>query len=113
MLTTDRSMLPLTMNDWTAINKLRRDEVFSDHMCEDWTFVDWGLAMAGEAGEVCNVLKKKKRGDRITDEQIKEEIGGLMVYIALLADSLGLSLQDCCVYAFNDVSKRRGSKYVI
>ena len=28
---------------------------------DDWALSDWGVAMAGEAGEVCDVIKKLNR----------------------------------------------------
>ena len=59
------------------------------------------LGLTGEAGEVANKDKKIIRDDdcEITDErlqQISEEIGGTMWYIAALCTDLKLNLGDVC-----------------
>jgi NTP pyrophosphatase (non-canonical NTP hydrolase) len=59
------------------------------------------LGLTGEAGEVANKVKKIIRDDdcEITDErlqQVSEEIGGVMWYIAALCTDLNLNLGDVC-----------------
>jgi NTP pyrophosphatase (non-canonical NTP hydrolase) len=72
----------------------------------------WALCMAGEAGETCDAVKKMltrhKRSGR-TPEDIGSEIADVIVYLDLLADSLGLDMWDCVVSKFNEVSDRVGS----
>lgn len=55
------------------------------------------LGLSGEAGEVANVLKKAFRdcGGEVSEErrdQITEEMGDALWYIAVLADTLGVDL---------------------
>jgi pentatricopeptide repeat protein len=53
------------------------------------------LGLAGEAGEVVDLVKKMHfQGHTIDTEQVKDELGDVMWYIALLCHSLGLSLED-------------------
>ena len=57
------------------------------------------LGLAGEAGEVANVVKKILRDDNgiVTEEKqekLKAEIGDVCWYLARLADELGLELED-------------------
>lgn len=55
------------------------------------------LALAGEAGEVANKVKKVFRGDKpLTDEvktAISKELGGVLWYAAALANELGMTLE--------------------
>lgn len=85
-----------------------------------WSTSDWGVAMAGEAGEVCDAIKKMNRiRDGFTSnnprqpktmEQAKQdilmEIGGTIAYLDLLAQHLGSSLGECARMEFNSVSAR-------
>lgn len=57
------------------------------------------LGLAGEAGEICNVIKKIIRDDggKITSEvadKLKKEIGDAQWYISALANELSISLND-------------------
>lgn len=91
---------------------------------EDWSVQDWAVAMAGEAGEVCNAIKKLRRiEDDIANiseperqlstraeavQKIGEEIADTFLYLNLLAARLGLSLPEQVVKKFNSVSERYG-----
>jgi NTP pyrophosphatase (non-canonical NTP hydrolase) len=55
------------------------------------------LGMAGEVGELVTAYKKRMREDGNTDwseEQVREELGDLLWYVATLARTVGLSLND-------------------
>lgn len=87
-----------------------------------WISSDWSNAMAGEAGEVCNAVKKLRRLDtnvesaNITQPRsrdaaiaaIKKEIGDTFIYLDLLADHLNIDMQEAVREAFNQVSEREG-----
>lgn len=86
---------------------------------EDWTTLEWAGAMCGEAGEAANVAKKIKRHDTgITSKYgtsranllaaLKREIGDTYLYLDLLAQREGLTLEECVATAFNEVSEREG-----
>lgn len=87
---------------------------------ESWSLADWAVAMAGEAGEVCNAVKKHKRIEQAlqqangprsmqeAEEDIAMEIGDTFMYLDLLAQRLGRRLADCVRATFNRVSEREG-----
>ena len=69
------------------------------------------LGLAGEAGEVANIVKKIQRdsGGVITDEtraQLKDELGDVLWYISACADELGLTLSEIAEYNVNKLAKR-------
>jgi NTP pyrophosphatase (non-canonical NTP hydrolase) len=73
------------------------------HQLSDWSLSDWGVALAGECGEMCNVIKKLNRyrdgiaGNKKSKEQLmedlKQEIGDIAVYLDLLAQAIGCDLE--------------------
>src|SRR3954466_12961403 len=74
----------------------------------------WAMGVAGEAGEVIEKCKKivaYKEG-KISDEELGElakELGDVVWYIAVLAESLGLSFDDIMernVHKLQDRQKR-------
>lgn len=76
----------------------RATAVYQDHGEGTWVSTAYAaLGLAGEAGEVANKVKKINRDDdmRITPErrdQLMAEAGGVMWYLAALADELGTTL---------------------
>ena len=84
-----------------------------------WSVSDWAMAMAGEAGEICNAIKKLRRHeDGINDsraqskaahiQDIGDEIADTVIYLDLLATRLGLNLEELLIRKFNAVSEREG-----
>ena len=79
----------------------------------DWSIAEWTNAMAGEAGEACNIAKKLIRGD-YTDEkegivELLKELADVVIYADLCAQRVGMPLEIAIVQKFNEVSKRVGS----
>lgn len=73
------------------------------------------LGLAGEAGEVANIVKKIQRdfGGEITDEiraKLKDELGDVLWYISACADELNLTLADIAEYNVEKLSKRHNRK---
>ena len=71
------------------------------------------LGLAGEAGEVANIVKKIQRdfGGETTDEiraKLKDELGDVLWYISACADELGLSLEEIAVFNVEKLAKRHG-----
>ncbi len=71
------------------------------------------LALAGEAGEVANIVKKIQRdhGGELTDEvraKLKDELGDVLWYISACADELGLTLGEIAEFNVNKLAKRHG-----
>lgn len=81
-----------------------------------WSLSDWAVALAGEVGELCNVVKKMNRvrdgliGNKVPSESLRpelaDEIGDVYAYLDLFAQALGVRLQDCVRNKFNRVSER-------
>jgi len=71
------------------------------------------LGLAGEAGEVANIVKKIQRdhGGLLNDEirgKLKDELGDVLWYISACADELGLTLDEIAAYNVDKLAKRHG-----
>ncbi len=71
------------------------------------------LGLAGEAGEVANIVKKIQRDNEgvITDEirgKLRDELGDVLWYISACADELGLTLDEIAAFNVNKLAKRHG-----
>jgi NTP pyrophosphatase (non-canonical NTP hydrolase) len=71
------------------------------------------LGLAGEAGEVANIVKKIQRdhGGVLNEEiraKLKDELGDVLWYISACADELGLSLDEIAAFNVNKLAKRHG-----
>lgn len=69
------------------------------------------LGLAGEAGEVANIVKKIQRdfGGEITDEiraKLKDELGDVLWYISACADELNLTLAEIAEFNVIKLAKR-------
>jgi len=101
--------MSLTFGRLRVVNKARNRLTF-DEKCSDWTLGDWGNALAGETGEACNFIKKRRRGDSILASDIGKELADVVIYADIIATQLGLDLGDCVIQKFNEVSNRVGSE---
>ena len=98
----------LTFEKLREANFNRKQEaIFPSH---DWTLAQWACAMAGEAGEACNVVKKIFRGDTdITKEMLAKELADVIIYADLLAQKAGINLGEAVIDKFNEVSNKKGA----
>ncbi len=69
------------------------------------------LGLAGEAGEVANVVKKIQRdfGGKLTDEirlKLKDELGDVLWYISACADELDLTLEQIAEFNVKKLAQR-------
>lgn len=108
--------------NFKQVSKVNKERALLWHKggLDEWTIADWSNAMCGEAGEVANAVKKYRRlegglqqksGPQTFDEAkeaIAKEIGDTYLYLDLLAQVLGIDIQDAIVSTFNRVSKREG-----
>jgi NTP pyrophosphatase (non-canonical NTP hydrolase) len=92
-----------------AANDIRLYNTPAYAPCLEWTLADWSNAIAGETGEMCNMIKKIRRGDAIDPKEVGKELADIIIYADILASLLGLDLSDCIVQKFNEVSDRVGS----
>lgn len=78
----------------------------------DWSLNDWGVAVAGETGELCNILKKVRRGDYTVDDarqDIADEAADIVTYLDILCMNADVDLGKAIKSKFNLVSVRVGS----
>ncbi|HEY0428481.1 MAG TPA: nucleoside triphosphate pyrophosphohydrolase family protein [Pyrinomonadaceae bacterium] len=73
------------------------------------------LGLAGEAGEVANIVKKIQRdfGGQITEEiraKLKDELGDVLWYISACADELNLTLAEIAEFNVEKLAKRHNRK---
>ena len=67
------------------------------------------LGLCGEAGEVADKIKKTIRGDSSLDEvtgSIAGELGDVLWYLAILADDLGVELEDVAQWNVDKLNRR-------
>jgi NTP pyrophosphatase (non-canonical NTP hydrolase) len=75
----------------------------------DWTIGDWGCAAAGEMGELCNFLKKVRRGEEIACRDVADEIADVIVYLDIIAHQFNIDLGGAVRTKFNATSDKYGS----
>jgi NTP pyrophosphatase (non-canonical NTP hydrolase) len=113
------------LDELKKVNEKRSLEGFNMKL-DDWSLSQWSNAVAGETGELCNIIKKVERGDfhkRIENAsdnteynnayaaaQYREEIGkeaaDIVIYLDLLCSREGIDLGAEIVKKFNEVSDR-------
>lgn len=112
--------IALSMREVQSVNK-ERMEIWHPAEGDSWTLGDWGNALAGEAGEACNVIKKLRRlddgivgnkaddADRVNLEfKLMDELADVLAYSFCIASRLGYDMQTAFVGKFNGVSEKNG-----
>jgi NTP pyrophosphatase (non-canonical NTP hydrolase) len=89
-----------------------------NHALDSWSLSDWLTATVGELGEAANIAKKLNRvrdgipGNRETVEELRaafrREIGDVFVYLDLLAQSQGFTIENVARETFNRKSEEIG-----
>ena len=74
--------------------------------CE-WSETDWACALAGEVGELCNLIKKMRRHEAVLTADLADEIADVLTYLDLLAHRLDIELGPALTRKFDEVSDRR------
>lgn len=98
----------LSFRELREANAERCVDVF--HPIEEWSETDWACAMAGEAGEACNLVKKRRRGEDVPVSIVAKELADAVIYADLLAERMGIDLGQAVRQKFNEVSRRKGSR---
>lgn len=85
-----------------------------------WIGSDWSNAMAGEAGEACNVVKKLRRHEThiestyntpaadVLHAALAKELADVVIYADLLAHYYEIDLGSAVRDKFNEVSAAQG-----
>lgn len=98
-----------TLTQLKKANKLRDEQIFKHFNL--WQPVDWSNAIAGETGELCNMIKKMKRlniaSDYIvTKKDVADEAADIVIYLDILCQNMGIDLSEAIVDKFNSTSIR-------
>ena len=85
---------------------------------ESWSLSDWYTALAGECGELGNVVKKLNRvrdglvGNKETTDQLlgqlRDEAADVFIYLDLFARRAGFDLETAIRNKFNATSEKNG-----
>lgn len=83
----------MTVNDYQRkAGRTIPEKVAAD---KDAMLVNGALGLCGEAGEVADIVKKFKfQGHDLNTAKVKDELGDVCWYIAMMATALGVSLED-------------------
>lgn len=106
----------VTFNVLRGANK-RRQQEWPGNDKADMPFR--ALEVAGEAGELCEAVKKFLRAERgikgstATLSQVAEEMGDLLVSLDLLANEMGIDLGKAVQAKFNATSIKYGMRTYI
>lgn len=109
----------MDMREFSRINRERCEAPQGfNHSVNSWSLSDWFTAFVGELGEAANVAKKLNRvrdgvpGNKETPEELqvklKRELGDAVVYLDLMCQRSGFTLQEAGVEAFNSKCKEIG-----
>lgn len=114
----------LNLKEFSIINKTRAVEGFKTYENIPMSF--WGNALAGEVGELCNMIKKQDRvafggidggstktAANISKEDLAEEVGGIFIYLDLYCSLNGIDLEEAIIKTFNSKSEKYGMKQFI
>lgn len=70
-------------------------------------FANFGMGIAGEAGEVCDLLKKVAfHGHELDKDKLKKELGDVLWYVATLSTTAELSLKEVAEANVEKLRKR-------
>ena len=116
--------MKLDLHSFRPLNVQRAKEGF--HCYDNQPLTYWTTALAGEVGELCNMIKKIQRVEKggvdggssymardITKDMLKEEIGGIAIYLDLLASLLEIDLEDAIIDTFNNKSAKQGFTWFV
>lgn len=98
----------MTFNEFQKMNQHRSDEIFHSKG-DPWPIQNWALAIAGESGEMCNLIKKVLRGNFTLEEkrqEILKELADIICYCDLAMSNLNADTGQEVLKKFNEVSKR-------
>jgi len=70
-------------------------------------WLNMSLGLAGEAGEVCDLVKKSMyHGHEFDPNKLAEELGDVLWYVSNFADVLGLELEDIAKLNIDKLQRR-------
>lgn len=100
--------------EYLTRSAVTRSEKWQKGPISNWSLSDWGVALAGEVGEVCNVIKKLNRvrdgltGNTKSEDELTEdlalELADVLAYLLLLAARANIPLENAYIHKFNMTS---------
>lgn len=73
----------------------------------DNALANYGLGIAGEAGEVADLIKKYVfHGHDIDREDIKKELGDVLWYLSNIAETANISLEEIAIANIEKLKRR-------
>ena len=68
--------------------------------------------LASEVGEIADTIKKYKRyGQALDAENIREEVGDVLWYLAMMCDAVSISLEMCAIDNITKLKTRYPDKF--
>jgi Predicted pyrophosphatase len=73
-----------------------------------------GVELAGEVGEACNIIKKLERarhgwrGSKADLKMLAEELADAIIVVSLIANDVGIDLNEAVPDKFNETSEKYG-----
>lgn len=107
-------MSELTFNEYAKGNRLRSVETFKRDATRE-NAIAFVLGLCEEAGEVAGKVRaiegitQRKAGTEPVE--VAKEIGDVLAYLDLVAQSYGFTLEYCAQMKYNIVSERSGSRF--
>jgi NTP pyrophosphatase (non-canonical NTP hydrolase) len=111
----------MTFEDLRVANRLRLplfknrkgELAHPDGNGSNWSIAEWTNAMAGEAGEACNIAKKLLRGDYGDNQELgigelMDEIADVVIYADHVCQRVSRKLEIAVFNKFNETSERIG-----
>lgn len=101
----------MKLEDLSLANEARQTE-WDPH--NKFTALYFAVELAGEVGELCNIIKKVERerlgapGSRVSLAAAAEELADVVIVADLLAKALDIDLSAAIIRKFNEVSEKRG-----
>lgn len=93
----------LTLNEYQGLANMTRNK----DITYNESLTNYGLGLAGEAGEVADIIKKYVfHGHTISKDDIVKELGDVLWYIATLASVMHISLEDIANMNIEKLKKR-------
>lgn len=109
----------LNIADFSELSAERAENGFKTYRNVPITY--WTTALAGEVGELCNMIKKIERvknggidggssytAASLSKDNLAEEIGGIFIYLNLLSRLLDVDMEEAIIDTFNSKSDKYG-----
>src|SRR3990170_4578941 len=106
----DRRMRGLmgSLSDLQQALEDESDEMFGDRWRKG-SRLYWATALAGEVGELCNLVKREARDGTDLTPQVGEEIADIVISSFLTASAVGLSIEEVVARKRELIRAREGS----